>query len=361
MQFLLASLRKNIGCWPGLTLVVSGLLSWPVELAAQEPARPALISPATQITPATQLAIREASDWLVTQQHAESGSFGTGPEYAGNVGVTALVGMAFLSGGSTPTSGPYRVTVEKLTGYLLDCAGPNGYLVEPEPKLQGPMYGHGFATMYLAEVLGMSPHPELPGATRRAVSLIINTQNADGGWRYLPQASDADVSVTACQLMALRAARNAGLVVPRSTIERATSYLRRCQNVDGGFRYRLLDAAESRYPRSAACISALYSAGLRDDPALRTGAAYLLRYLPDQPGARDAQYHYYGVYYGAQAAWQIGGEHWERWYQAGREELLRTRQPNAGWSDPWVGDDYATAMALIALQLPYGYVPIFER
>ena len=43
----------------------------------------------------------------------------------------------------------------------------------------------------------------------RAVQLIIETQNAEGGWRYHPHRADADLSVTICQIMALRAARNA--------------------------------------------------------------------------------------------------------------------------------------------------------
>ena len=41
----------------------------------------------------------------------------------------------------------------------------------------------------------------------KAVKLIRNTQNAQGGWRYQPRRTEADISVTICQVMALRAAR----------------------------------------------------------------------------------------------------------------------------------------------------------
>ena len=37
----------------------------------------------------------------------------------------------------------------------------------------------------------------------KAVNLIVDTQNAEGGWRYQPQRRDADISVTICQVMAL--------------------------------------------------------------------------------------------------------------------------------------------------------------
>ena len=45
-----------------------------------------------------------------------------------------------------------------------------------------------------------------------AVRCIQNAQNREGGWRYLPGAEDADMSVTVCQVMALRAAA-AGLAI----------------------------------------------------------------------------------------------------------------------------------------------------
>jgi len=45
------------------------------------------------------------------------------------------------------------------------------------------------------------------GSTRRT---IIESQNAEGGWRYNPRPFDADISVTVCQMMALRSAKNAG-------------------------------------------------------------------------------------------------------------------------------------------------------
>ena len=46
-------------------------------------------------------------------------------------------------------------------------------------------------------------------------------QNPHGAWRYQPTAKDADVSVSGAMLVALLAARNAGIGVPDSNIERA--------------------------------------------------------------------------------------------------------------------------------------------
>src|SRR5690606_23795887 len=96
----------------------------------------------------------------------------------------------------------------------------------------------------------------------KAVRLTVNTQNDEGGWRYHPIPLDADVSVTITQVHGLRSARNAGLHVPKETIDRAVAYVKACQNPsDGGFRY-MLNAGGSAYPRSAAGVATLYHAGI---------------------------------------------------------------------------------------------------
>ena len=98
--------------------------------------------------------------------------------------------------------------------FVLDNATETGLLAAETSH--GPMYGHGFATLFLGEIYGMNPADErVRDALGRAVRLIVNSQNDEGGWRYNPVPFDADVSVTICEIMALRSARNAGIKVPR--------------------------------------------------------------------------------------------------------------------------------------------------
>ncbi len=126
----------------------------------------------------------------------------------------------------------------------------------------------------------MSERDDLSRVVRKAVALIVQTQNEEGGWRYFPVPKDADLSVTACQLMALRAARNTGISVPKETIDKGIEYIQRCQNPDGGFRYRINDSMESRFARSAAAVTALYTSGIHEGPVLDKGRAYLRQNLP---------------------------------------------------------------------------------
>lgn len=228
------------------------------------------------------------------------------------------------------------------------------------------MYGHGFATMFLAECYGMSGRPQLRGKLGKAVQLICDCQNEEGGWRYRPQREDsADISVTVCQVTALRAARNAGIYVPPEKIGRAVDYIKKCQNSDGGFKYNLAPTGESAFPRSAAAVVGLYSAGVKEideGPEVRRGLNYVMQYLP-QPGVpRRENYYFYGHYYAVLAMWQAGGDSWSRWYPAIRDELLqRQKQASGLWADPSVSDDFATAMACLILQVPNNYLPIFQR
>jgi squalene-hopene cyclase-like protein/prenyltransferase/squalene oxidase-like repeat protein len=317
-------------------------------------------SPRDHVTPQTQQAIDKGLAWLAARQHAD-GAFGSGSGFGRNVAVTALSGIAFLASGSTPGRGPYGEQVNRATEFIVSVTKPNGFIHVKEQESYGPMYGHGFATLYLAEVYGMSKRADVREKLERAVRLIVQTQNPEGGWRYQPEPKEADISATVCQIMALRAARNAGLHVPNETVDRCIDYVKKCQNPDGGFRYQLVRHSESAFPRSAAGIVALHSAGLYEGKEIERGLGYLLRYTPRGQMARYEGHFFYGHYYAAQAMWRAGGEHWDQWYPAIRDTLLRDQLPDGAWTDSTVCIEYGTAMALIILQLPNNYLPIFQR
>ena len=79
--------------------------------------------------------------------------------------------LAFMSGGSTPGRGPYGDRVGRCVDYLLANTQPSGFIQNPGSSSHGPMYGHGFATMFLAECYGMSPREELRQKLVKAVKM----------------------------------------------------------------------------------------------------------------------------------------------------------------------------------------------
>lgn len=310
------------------------------------------------LTPTAQRTIDRGLDYLATHQH-EDGSFGSG-QLRGNTAVTALTGMAFLAQGSTPGRGKYGKQLNRIIDYLLKHSEQDGLIINREATTRGSMYEQGFAVLFLSECHGMTKHPKLRKKLAQAVKLIIDTQNKEGGWRYYPIRDGADISVTTCQVMALRAAKNAGIHVPSATIDGAVRYLRDCRNPDGGFKYIADVEAPSMFPRSAAAVAALQSAGIYKGKELQKSLDYLMEYLPRGGKKKDATYFYYGQYYAASAFWIAGKSRWSRWYPAARDELLSRQSEDGSWTSPY-SPAYATAMSCIVLQMPKHYLPIFER
>ena len=200
---------------------------------------------------------------------------------------------------------------------------------------------------------------DLRPTLEEAIDLIIRSQNDRGGWRYQPRPADADLSVTVCQMMALRAARNAGCYVPVETIDRAVDYVRRCQNTDGGFAYQIT-GGQSRWPLTAAAIVALQNAGKYQGEELERAYAFLQQNRREVSTPTQTNYFFYAHYYAIQAFWQLGGEPWRLWYQDLRDTLLRLQSPDGTWID-YVGRTYATAMACLILSVPRSVLPIFQR
>ncbi|HEX2839605.1 MAG TPA: prenyltransferase/squalene oxidase repeat-containing protein [Phycisphaerales bacterium] len=361
-----------IGAWPGPlsnadwdALLQEGAPQGPA--VADEPVaneRSAANNPLErEMTPELDRAVTRGLARLAQMQNAD-GSWGE-PNFGRSVAVTSLACLAFMADGNLPGRGVYGENVTKGLEYVLTTAGESGLFASDTAN--SPMYGHGFATLFVGEVYGMTQgggDTDLSDRTHRAlvrsVRLIESTQNKEGGWRYNPVPFDADTSVTIAQIMGLRSARNAGLEVSKDVIDRAVEYVRSCQNPDGGFRYQG-QPGPSAWPRSAASVASLQYAGIYEDRAIKDGLEYIGRVT--NPGMMDAQqiHYFYGHYYTVQACFLAGGDSWAAWWPRVRRELLASQQANGGWEDPSVGREYGTAMGLIVLQMPKRYLPIFQK
>ena len=329
----------------------------PRWLFADKPGNNARSAP-DLMTRETGTAIRRGLDYLVKMQN-DDGSFGRGP-MSRNVAVCSLAGLAFMSHGSMPGRGPFGGAVKRTLDFVLSNCKESGFIIHDAAASHGPMYEHGFAALFLAEAYGMSPNNDLRDKVAKATKLIVDKQNAEGGWRYMPERRDADISVTICQVMALRAARNAGLFVPNETIDRCIDYVKRCQNADGGFSYQIGAGSQSQFPRSAAGVVALYSAGIYEGDEIRRGLDYLLQFLPGKEKTDREGHYFYGHYYAVQAMWHAGGEYWTKWYPAIRDQLVARQRADGNWLDS-ISLEYGTAMACLVLQMPNSFLPIFQK
>jgi hypothetical protein len=266
-------------------------------------------------------------------------------------GVVALCTLAFLAHGEDPNHGPYAPKIKKSISYLIKKQAEN------EQGYMGPqMYDHGFATLALAECYGMVDDPRIAPALKKAVDLILKAQkiNPRHGWRYDPTTRSADTTVSGCQIVALLAARNAGIPVPDDAINKGLAYMKSCRASNGSYGYT--SSGGGRITLTA-IGSLCYSLAKRKDEAkYNKTTAYLKLNIKSQEGT----YPYYFRYYMSQALFQADETLWQQWNKENIRLLSVTQLGDGSWAGNH-GNAFSTAGALLSLALNYRFLPIYEK
>lgn len=302
---------------------------------------------------AAKKATAKALEWLKDRQNTD-GSWGEA-RYPHNTALTAFGLLAFMSQGHLPGQGAHGPEVAKGCRFLLASARESdGYLIGARG---GNMYCHGMATLALAELWGMTGADDVKPVLERAVKLIVKSQNPEGGWRYEPQPTGADVSVTIMQVMALRAAKNSGMHVPDETMKKAIDYITTCYDTrNGAFNY--MPHVRPSFACTAAGACVLQLTGKYDAKQIPKAIDHLKRNFDDGGDF------WYGHYYAAHAMHQVGGKDWEEWYGRLNSTLLPQQKPEGFWNmrdRRGVGPVYQTSISVIILSVPMNYLPIFQR
>jgi hypothetical protein len=329
------------------------------------------------LSPELDARIAQGLAYLARQQQAD-GSFqnrekGGGenngsPRFAGpKVALTGLSLMAYLAAGRMPGTGKHGLTVRNAIDFLVTACPEDGYF----GKVDGSrMYGHAIATLALAEVYGMEAEPaqraRVRAALGRAVKVLLDAQNATkdaphrGGWRYEIASGDSDLSVSGWCILALRAAHNAGVDVPKDSADRAAAFVLRCWRAEQkGFAYQPGGEVSLTMTAAAVLDLQLLDRGARDE--VRVGAKYL-----DAHGVGDdTEYPYYARYYTTQAAFQLGDRLWPKVWEQTQAKLLGGQQKDGSWpqsrtaNEP--GQTYATAVSVLTLSVPLRLLPTYQR
>src|SRR5690606_41377850 len=63
--------------------------------------------------------------------------------------------------------------LERGIAYVLECVSETGYIHDQGSR----MYSHAFATLFLAEVYGMTQRADVRRALQSAVNIIVDSQN----------------------------------------------------------------------------------------------------------------------------------------------------------------------------------------
>jgi hypothetical protein len=262
--------------------------------------------------------------------------------------LNALAVISLLAHGDDPNFGPYSATVHRGLDFILkQMDQKTGYIGMS-------MYNHGFSTLALAESYGAVDDPRIGPALEKAVRLIVNAQKVNSlhAWRYSPESQDADTTVSGAQMVALFAARNAGMVVPEETIQDGLKFFLSCQTPEGGFGYISRNGPNAT--RTAIACTVLSLAKEKNTDAFKRAFAYLKVTEPDRA------YPQYFLYYAAQAWFHGSPDLWPAWNRANIETLRASQNPDGNWESQ-LGPTFATAGSLLSLALNYRYLPIYER
>ena len=316
---------------------------------------------AVKVDDKTDTLIKSALKWLASKQ-LPNGAWGTAEEEQRHpIAITGYTLMAFQASGQLPGEGEFGRNVTAGMQYLLDSTAPDGIMGNRNDGQY--MYGHGVASIALAELYGQTRSPTMRIKLEKIIRIIIASQNPEGGWRYRPIARDADISVTVLQVVALRAAKNAGLEVPQQTIDNAVKYVKRCYHPQsGGFTYQ--PQRDPGFARTAAAIYSLQVCGLYEDPMVKRGAEYLLK-----NNKNHDQWFTYGNFYAAPALYMLGGDSWKSWYGQMKDTLVKSATVKgdvAYWDGKLdqghsTGPTYCTAVYTMILAMPYHYIPLYQR
>jgi hypothetical protein len=308
----------------------------------------------------------------------------------------ALQLLMFANGRALYDDGSeFEGTVRQAIYYLRRVQDPEGAF-GPREKEHAFSYSHSICTMAIAEAYWLTGSRGLESSAKKAVDFIAHMQNYDPaqghlGWRYGVQPGQSDSSVTGWMVLALKAARTAGVDVPDHCWEGAIRFLDDMTDVTPQGYYRTgynrrasensrLKGMRKRFEWNHALsainmFSRFFIADdpnqMRRDPILRDMANQMVEpsglpvYDPDEhPGKID----YYYWYYASLALFQMGGNHWKQWEtemfkavtESQRMDGDKTSPTYGSWDaiDPWSGAGgrvYATAINALTLEVYYRY------
>jgi hypothetical protein len=282
----------------------------------------------------------------------------------GQHGITGLCVMAFLASGEDPNFGRYSLQIRKaVRAIVLAQNARTGYF-------GNSMYHHGFAMLGLSEAYGTVDESLIWTGTQKGKRSIAKAlelgvrcavtaqkKNSWGGWRYSPDGNSADTSVSGAVLMGLLAARNAGVKIPDTCIDRGLKYFRSSTSKTGMVAYSGGVGGFGESMNRSSIGTLVFAIGKQKKwDQYKSALGHITTRLEHQePG-----YPFYFRYYMAQALFQGDFDSWKKW---NREtiRLLKGMQSDKGSFQGGHGEAYATSMSLLALALNYRFLPIYER
>jgi hypothetical protein len=351
-----------------IRMVIVAAAVWPIAAAAQAPS----IRSGDPV-PRDVREIYDAGCRYLARTQDPSGTWKDSQE---GPGVTGMAMMVLLASGEDPNHGAYATNIRRaLRSIIRSQDQSTGFYGGNAGMGHSSMYQHGFAMLAMAEAYGTVDDRRLwseeggdgkglstGNSLELAVKLAVTSakKNPVGAWRYSPEATDHDTSVSGAILMGLLGARNAGIEVPDETIDRAIDYFTSMTAPDGRVGYSSPGGGSDATTSIGTLVMAI--ARRKELPQFKLAVAYLKQH--SQGATQQSPYPNYTRYYRAQALFQADVEAWQQWNNRLVQELKAQRKPDgslAAQAGPDGGPFAGTSLTLLSLAVNYRFLPIYER
>jgi hypothetical protein len=308
-------------------------------------------------------AIRRALDYIRAEQRPDGGV-----SERTRTAITSMAVIAHLAAGTTPDDPEHGAWMQRSLRFVLQQQDPNGYFGQVDGSR---MYGHGITALMLAEALGMTRDKDLEESLRtsleRAVAVTVNAARVQkpeqdrGGWRYQPNESSSDLSLSGWQLMSLHATQQVGITVPEEVISNAVDYTKRLTTPDGdvGYQSRGQDHAALR----GLALLSLTVGGKHDAPEIPR----VVGRIQGDPISWQGKWFFYRVYYDAVGMACAAPDQWESYGPRLEKILVDHQNQDGSWSEPPGGNEgdhgkiYMTSLAVLALTVNRHVLPAYQR
>lgn len=325
-------------------------------------------------TPETQNAVKLGLMWLKRNQSSAGswsmrGPYRDGVRDENRIAATSMAVLAFLGDGHTHQDGDYQTEIHKALKFLTREQRRDGYFCKAVRKDDESAYAQAQATIAICEAYAMTGDSWLRPYAQAALDYAVSAQSPDGGWRYMFQEIEGDLSVTGWFVMALQSGRACkDLEIDEKVFYELERFMEGV-SVSGGLAYGYMKGyGQTAAMNAEGLLVRQYTGWQRNHKMMNAGIKNLLDHYPfDMRGQRDVYYWYYGT----QVMHHFGGSAWQVWNGAMREQLPAAQIKRGGergswapqgdkWGDRGGGRLFQTCLSIYCLEVYYRHMPLYD-
>ena len=315
-----------------------------------------------EITRESMDSVRRGLEWL-KRTEGRKGGHGTDVNQPDDIGCSAMVGLALLANGSTPSQGPDKRHLKRITNYLIGCvdAMPNGNITGKKgTQLQNKigLQAHTFfALLFLSQVCGeVGIHKKTGQAVGKLVKTVVGAQSKRGDWG---QESWAPTLGTVMGWTSLRSSHFAGFRVGGSPEKTAEYLIGQMKNLGKQQHWM-----HSLY-KNATGIRVLYAMGKEEEDVAKKAFKDVLKLVTrdntafNQAGGEE----FLAFHLITETMLQKEGEDWATWFPKVRDKMLDVQNKDGCWTGHHciTSRTFCTAAACLVLSAPNRYLPISQK